>query len=263
MLTNELAQCTTLQHYAITQACFNISSDAFMLGISLPLLLNTSLQNKQKIILTGIFGMGLFVIIAAILTKVFNLADLYSTVYMLWYVRESSVAVWVTNLPLIWPLLRETFPMLRSFTPGIRAYSGSRSKMKGYYGGSENPTTGGIGVKTSTHISVTDRGFQLDTLRRKRGESSVSLDSDERELNGKYTGDMGGISTHTTVEVEEHSLRNLEQGDLSDGRLNGWEHESEDHGYQVRIIGPGRSVTADDGPMTESQHSQHLDGRSS
>jgi len=56
------AQCSTLQYYAITQACFNISSDAFMLGISLPLLLSTTLPLKQKVVLVGIFGMGLFVV---------------------------------------------------------------------------------------------------------------------------------------------------------------------------------------------------------
>lgn len=58
------AQCTTLQHYAEAQACFNISSDAFMLAISLPLLLTASLPLKQKIVLTGIFGMGTFIVSA-------------------------------------------------------------------------------------------------------------------------------------------------------------------------------------------------------
>lgn len=33
---------------------------------------------------------------------------------MLWYVREASVAVYVANLPSIWPLLREHFRFLRS-----------------------------------------------------------------------------------------------------------------------------------------------------
>jgi hypothetical protein len=55
---------------------------------------------------------------AAICTKVFNLSDLYSTVYMLWYVREASTAVYVSNVPMIWPLLREWFPYLKNLTPG-------------------------------------------------------------------------------------------------------------------------------------------------
>src|SRR5436305_1337919 len=95
-------QCTTLQHYAITQAVFNLSSDTFMLCISLPLLMSVNLPLGQRLVLSVIFGMGIFVIIAAILTKVFNLSDVYSPNYMLWYVREASVAVYVSNLPLIW-----------------------------------------------------------------------------------------------------------------------------------------------------------------
>jgi hypothetical protein len=53
-------------------------------------------------------------ITAAILTKVFNLSNVYDTAYMLWYTREASVAVYVANLPMIWPLLREWVPYLRS-----------------------------------------------------------------------------------------------------------------------------------------------------
>ncbi len=119
-------QCTTLQHYSITQAVFNISSDLMMLGVMLPLLVQANLPTKQKVALLAIFSMGSFVIVAAILTKVFNLSDVYSTVYMLWYTREGSVAIYVANLPMIWPLLREWFPYLRVFTPGHRSTSSNR-----------------------------------------------------------------------------------------------------------------------------------------
>src|ERR1700712_3471844 len=44
-------QCTTLQHYAIVQACFNISSDSLMLFIPLPLLLRLNVPWKQKAVL--------------------------------------------------------------------------------------------------------------------------------------------------------------------------------------------------------------------
>ncbi|KUJ15431.1 uncharacterized protein LY89DRAFT_558244, partial [Mollisia scopiformis] len=109
-------QCTTLQHYAIVQACFNISSDTLMLFIPLPLITRLNMPLKQKAVLMLIFSMGIFVILAAILTKVFNLSNIWDPSYMLWYTREASVAVYVSNLPMIWPLLREWFPMLRSMT---------------------------------------------------------------------------------------------------------------------------------------------------
>ena len=68
-------------------------------------------------------------IIAAILTKVYNLSDVYSTTYMLWYTREASVAVYVANLPGIWPLLREHIRFLREHTNN---YPSGQSRIPGY-----------------------------------------------------------------------------------------------------------------------------------
>jgi hypothetical protein len=112
------AQCTTLEHYAIVQGCFNISSDTLMLFIPLPLVFKMKMQLKQKLVLLFIFSMGMFVIVAALLTKIFNLTNIWDPSYMLWYVREASVAIYVSNLPMVWPLLREWFPILRGMTPG-------------------------------------------------------------------------------------------------------------------------------------------------
>ncbi|KAI0997986.1 hypothetical protein K3495_g10202 [Podosphaera aphanis] len=114
-------QCTTLEHYAIVQGCFNITSDLLMLGIPLPLITRLNVPLKQKSVLFLVFSMGIFVIIAALLTKIFNLSDVWDPSYMLWYTREASVAVYVSNLPLIWPLLRELFPILKSLAPRSKA----------------------------------------------------------------------------------------------------------------------------------------------
>ncbi|KAK2607039.1 hypothetical protein N8I77_005748 [Diaporthe amygdali] len=111
-------QCTTLEHYAIVQGCFNISSDMIMICIPMPLIVRMALPWRQKIVVAFIFSLGIFVILAALLTKIYNLTDVYDASYMLWYVREASVAVYMSNLPMIWPLLREWFPCLRALTPG-------------------------------------------------------------------------------------------------------------------------------------------------
>ncbi|KAI1495986.1 hypothetical protein F5X99DRAFT_401749 [Biscogniauxia marginata] len=110
-------QCTTLQYYAIVTGCFNISSDLLMLGIPIPLVLRMNMPWRRKVVLLLIFGMGLFVILAALLTKVFNLTNIWDPSYMLWYVREASVAIYVSNLPMMWPLLRDWFPFLRALNP--------------------------------------------------------------------------------------------------------------------------------------------------
>ena len=76
-------QCTTLENYAIVQGCFNISSDTIMLFIPLPLVLKMSMPWKQKIVLVFLFSLGFFVIIAALLTKIYNLTDVWEPTYML------------------------------------------------------------------------------------------------------------------------------------------------------------------------------------
>ncbi|KAL2871930.1 uncharacterized protein BJX67DRAFT_376782 [Aspergillus lucknowensis] len=132
-------QCSTYQYYEIVQGCIAITADIAMLLIGLPLLMQVRIPLKQKLVLLVIFGMGIFVIVAAILTKVYCLVpSLISYVYMNWYFRESTVAVLVTNLPLIWSLLREVFPAFKSWTGGSkratdRYRSGAwNSKASGY-----------------------------------------------------------------------------------------------------------------------------------
>ncbi|KAL2824122.1 hypothetical protein BDW59DRAFT_147865 [Aspergillus cavernicola] len=115
------AQCSTFQHYEIIQGCVAITADIAMLLIGLPLLMQVRIPLKQKLVLIIIFGMGIFVIVAAILTKVYCLVpSLISYVYMNWYFREVTVAVLVTNLPLIWSLLRDVFPAFKSWTGGSK-----------------------------------------------------------------------------------------------------------------------------------------------
>ena len=55
---------------------------------------------------------------------------LVSYIYMNWYFREASVAVYVTMLPAIWSLMRDIFPGLRSTVSGGRssAYAVSGKK---------------------------------------------------------------------------------------------------------------------------------------
>ncbi|KAF4842011.1 hypothetical protein CGCSCA4_v009165 [Colletotrichum siamense] len=128
-------QCATFETYAILQAWFNISSDMLMLMVPLPLIIRMTVSWRQKVVLVFIFSLGICVIVAAFLTKVYNLSDPYSPRYMLWYIREASVAVYVSNLPLLWPLLREWFPWLKNLktvgvlpTPHPAGASGPKGK---------------------------------------------------------------------------------------------------------------------------------------
>jgi len=163
-------QCTTLEHFAIVQATFNISSDVLIIAVPIPMIMSLSLPLKQKIVLGILFGMGIFVIVAAILTKVYNLSDVYSTTYMLWYIREASVAVYVANLPGIWPLLREHIRFLREHTS---YYATGQSKMPGQssYGyGNMSRSRRQSRVRTFTNLSSHDVELAYDI---KSGVTSI------------------------------------------------------------------------------------------
>jgi hypothetical protein len=218
-------QCTTLQHYSIAQACFNISSDTLMLFVPLPLVMRTTMPLKQKAVLMFIFSMGLFVIVAALLTKIFNLTDVYDPRYMMWYVREASVAVYVSNLPMIWPLLREWFPFLSGLTPGGTS-SGAKRKYGGpssqsgpggggagaYYkhGGSRNDpaaagrrTEGGLGGQNGTGTRRAPRANSLGSL-----DSAYDLDlvlKDASTKNNPKTGKYRGDDSSSTEQIVQAS----------------------------------------------------------
>lgn len=123
-IANLSDQCSSYQYYEIIQGCVAITADVLMLLVAIPLLAQVRVPLKQKLVLMLVFGMGIFVIIAAILTKVYCLVpSLISYVYMNWYFREATVAMLVTNLPLVWSLLREVFPAIRSWSGGSKKTS--------------------------------------------------------------------------------------------------------------------------------------------
>ncbi|KAF9885838.1 hypothetical protein FE257_012310 [Aspergillus nanangensis] len=114
-------QCATYQHYSITQAVFNITSDVAMLAIPIPLMIKSQMRTRKKILLISIMSLGIFTIVAAILNKVFNFASPLTTMYQLWYIREASTAMYVANLICLWPLLRKLFG-LKAFRSNSRPY---------------------------------------------------------------------------------------------------------------------------------------------
>jgi hypothetical protein len=104
-------QCNALVHHRITKAVFNISSDVIMLCIALQMLIRSLLPMKRKIVLCGIFSLGIFVIAASIMNSYYSFSNPYKATWIYWYVRESSTAILVANLPFTWTILRELFEL--------------------------------------------------------------------------------------------------------------------------------------------------------
>ncbi|KAI9742911.1 MAG: hypothetical protein M1818_003640 [Claussenomyces sp. TS43310] len=104
-------QCSVDTHHLITNLCVNVSSDLLMLSIPLPLLARSAMPLKKKIVLCGLFGMGIFVILCATLSKYYSFSRPFGSQWTFWYVREASVAILITNLPHCWPLFRRIFKL--------------------------------------------------------------------------------------------------------------------------------------------------------
>ncbi|KAH6638096.1 hypothetical protein C7974DRAFT_154186 [Boeremia exigua] len=108
MPTNSI-QCSAATNHLITNAVFNISSDLIILSIPMPLLFKVRLPKKNKLILIGIFLIGLFTVVAAVLNKYYSFSNPFGNDWVLWYLRESYTALLCANLPLTYPLIQRVF----------------------------------------------------------------------------------------------------------------------------------------------------------
>ncbi|KAL4787520.1 hypothetical protein BJX76DRAFT_318795 [Aspergillus varians] len=201
------SQCSTFQYYEIIQGCIAITGDIAMLLIGLPLLMQVRIPLKQKLVLLIIFGMGVFVVVAAILTKVYCLVPyLISYVYMNWYFRETTVAILVTNLPLIWSLLRDVFPVFKSWT------GGSKKGTNRYRSGAWNShPTGYKNYGPPSHLRSGDE-FPLNdyersvTITPQKQVSDISLqESDTHEPSEDGSERALQIRQDVTIEVKRET----------------------------------------------------------
>ncbi|KAI1848303.1 hypothetical protein JX265_013829 [Neoarthrinium moseri] len=108
------AQCSAATNHLITNAVLNISSDIMIILIPMPIFLQAKLPAKKKAILVGVFALGVFTILSAILNKYYSFNEPFGSAWTFWYIRESSTAIITANLPFTWTLLQRTFN-LRSF----------------------------------------------------------------------------------------------------------------------------------------------------
>ncbi|TLD14674.1 hypothetical protein PspLS_11092 [Pyricularia sp. CBS 133598] len=104
--------CVTLETYQMAEGSLNIASDVLMVCVVLPIAFRVNMPWRHKLVLFFVLSAGLLVIAAAILTKYFDLTTDWDPTYILWYLRESSLAVCVANMPILWPLLLQWCPCL-------------------------------------------------------------------------------------------------------------------------------------------------------
>jgi hypothetical protein len=123
---------------------------------------------------------------------------------MQWYTREASVAVYVANLPGIWPLMRENIRFLREHTG---QYASNPSKPPKYGYGSQYGVMSSKGPRSRVADTESDEielgtGHAYAVSEEKRVRSGRgSVDSDEKALREGWTP-MGVVQVDTKVEVK-------------------------------------------------------------
>ncbi|KAI8226518.1 hypothetical protein K4K56_008513 [Colletotrichum sp. SAR 10_98] len=111
--------CILLLYHRLTlQLSLNLSTDLILLIIPVVLISRLNMKIGKKILLVCLFSLGIFVMLAAILTKVSVFTNQTAPIWFLWCVREVSTAMLVGNLPLCMPTFRMWW---RFFFPGSGA----------------------------------------------------------------------------------------------------------------------------------------------
>ncbi|KAH7127850.1 hypothetical protein B0J13DRAFT_588575 [Dactylonectria estremocensis] len=118
--------CSAETNHMITNIVTNITTDILIILLPMPVFVQSQLPLKRKIILCGVFALGAFTILAAILSKYYSLGKPYGTEWIYWYIREVSTAIITANLPLTWTFLQRVF-RLGSFHAKYGKSSGQRT----------------------------------------------------------------------------------------------------------------------------------------
>lgn len=139
------------------------------------MIIRTRLPIRQKIVLCGVFSLGVLVVLLAILNRVFNFLMPHSLVFLAWYNGEASTAVIIANIPFCWPLVRRIF--------GVESWGGASSatgpgKNAGRYGNDANvpPPTIGSAMQRKSWMRKQRGESVLDTVLTERGRN----DSEEK-----------------------------------------------------------------------------------
>jgi len=110
-----------------------------MLALGVPMFIRIQIPLSKKIPLVGVFSLGIFVIVAAILNKWYSFTAPFGDAWVYWYVRESATAIIVANLPFVWLLYRRIFGIRTNSVTGSKTKSGQNTISLRSRAKSENP----------------------------------------------------------------------------------------------------------------------------
>ncbi|RFU34850.1 hypothetical protein B7463_g1477, partial [Scytalidium lignicola] len=137
--------------------------------------------DDRKLALCCLFGLGIFVILCAVLNKYYSFKQPFSPMWTFWYIREASTAVLVANIPMCWPLVRRLFN-LRSFHPSSgRATSSNTNRnttvtgLQSHKGTKFSRSNGTDGNSTVKDVSWWERNPAIRLGKSESEENIVAL----------------------------------------------------------------------------------------
>ncbi|KAF2724149.1 hypothetical protein K431DRAFT_282416 [Polychaeton citri CBS 116435] len=155
-------QCDAATDHLITNAVFNLTSDVAMLAIGLPMFLRMQLAWNKKIPVIGVFSLGIFVVIAAILNKIYSFTEPFGSAWTYWYLRESSTAMIVANLPFVWTLWRKLTGIKSTSQAGPESSDPSKFVRSIRPQMPCNPRNGSVFISRQGRSSDDDSDFDLE-----------------------------------------------------------------------------------------------------
>lgn len=189
-------------------------------------------MSTRKLILCGVFSLGGFVILAAVLNRYYNFTIPYSPIFLNWYVGELSTAVFVANIPLCWPLLRRLFRVgtfIDKHSYGGNTpigYPSQRNTGNGYINGPKHNLRSGLGqrlpssdetmvgfseseerINRSENWPITKDHISLSPMDKNIGHQTVvQVGKDGDVSDQEYEANKQDVGITKTVQVTQYSL---------------------------------------------------------
>lgn len=220
----------------ITNAAFNLSSDIMIILLPMPIFVQAKLKLRRKLILIGVFALGFFTIMSAILNKYYSFSETYGTEWIYWYIREAATAIIVANLPLTWTLLQRLF--------NLGSFHGKSSDRRTTMGQGASRFRGSMYGNLHSHVRD-----EAPSLRSKNKHSSDFTSTNSQEyINGSpgiplqiyqksevhvttEAATEGSSSPHWNATVSGVTFAMSHPRDSSDGRTSNGDTE---HGVVTR-----------------------------
>ncbi|KAI9926619.1 hypothetical protein ASPWEDRAFT_187222 [Aspergillus wentii DTO 134E9] len=196
--------CTKRQLNYIVIETLNIITDVFVIAIPMPIVFAAQIPIHRKLILSGLFSSGVFVIICAILRAYYSVRNIQDlSVALGWASREVFVSALAVSAPGIKPLFNKSrwFSSKKTSNNHYGSTTGPSTFPRSYNQKSANDTT-------FTNVEAEDHKGQFELsstwqLRNKMKRTSSS-ESQERIIEAGQGG-PNAIQVTTEYHVQEES----------------------------------------------------------